>query len=181
MLRPSGFTAVSLTITLLLMSGVLGAISFQRNAGRPSQPPTGAAIAAAAREAVLDTGNAGTATMFGKPFKFTPIRSRPDHRIDSEKGFVAGVLENGAAGDETGLPPGKYNVFIMRLGGQWKAYLEANGSIVREAVRVTATPGGRNGKPTFSEKGWCVRWFLCGVYFVVIDAGVGCFTWVTCH
>jgi hypothetical protein len=129
-------------------------------------PPSGAEIAAAARAARLDTGNVGTATMFGKPFKFTPaqIPTKADPLSD-DKGQFLGVLENGAVGDETGLPPGKYNLYSANVNGQLKGYAEANGQIVREAIRVTSTPAqeGAKGRPQFNEKGWWVLVYWCGL------------------
>ena len=121
-------------------------------AGR-SNPPTGVEIAAAARASTLDGANAITATLLGKPFKFTPAQARPKTIPDA--GVFLGVLENGAMGDETGLPPGKYNLFAARVGGQWKGYAESNGQIAREAIRVR-TDAAVGAKPQFSEKGWCV-------------------------
>ncbi|MCI0433091.1 MAG: hypothetical protein L0271_05495 [Gemmatimonadetes bacterium] len=122
-----------------------------------TSPPTGADIAAAARAASLDQANAATATLFGKPFRFTPASAQP--AASAEAGVFLGVLENGAAGDETGLPPGKYNVYVAQVAGQWRGYAESGGQIVRQAIRVTATPSnaGASAKPTFSEKGWCVE------------------------
>jgi hypothetical protein len=37
---------------------------------------------------------------------------------DLKAGQVIGVMENGAAGDETGLPPGRYNLFAAYVDGQ---------------------------------------------------------------
>src|SRR5688572_16964008 len=130
-------------------------------AGR-SSAPTGAEIAAAARAGNLDVGNAITATLLSKPFKFTPARVQ--ERTLPQAGVFLGVLENGAAGDETGLPPGKYNLFVAQVGGQWKGYAESNGQIAREAIRVRtdATPGA---KPQFREQGWCIGTWLFWVCF----------------
>lgn len=122
------------------------------SAGR-SNPPTGAEIAAAARAGTLDGANAVTATLLGKPFKFTPAQAR--QKAIPAAGVFLGVLENGAAGDETGLPPGKYNLFAAQVGGQWKGYAESNGKIAREAIRVR-TDAAVGAKPQFSEKGWCI-------------------------
>ena len=127
-------------------------------------PPSGAEIAAAARAARLDTGNVGTATMFGKPFKFTPAQlpTKAD-KPDDGKGQFVGVLENGAIGDETGLPPGKYNLYVATVNGQLKGYAEANGQIVKEAIRVTSTPAatGAKERPKFNEKGWTIYVYTC--------------------
>lgn len=126
--------------------------------------PNGSEIAAAARAARLDTGNVATATMFGKPFKFTPaqVRTKAD-KTDDENGQFLGVLENGAVGDETGLPPGKYNVFVANVNGQLKGYAEANGQIVKEAIRASSTPAqeGAKGRPQFNEKGWTLYVYTC--------------------
>jgi len=129
--------------------------------------PNGSEIAAAARAARLDTGNGATATMFGKPFKFTPavVKTKAD-KPDDGKGEFLGVLENGAIGDETGLPPGKYNLYMANVNGQIKGYAEANGQIVKEAIRASSTPApeGAKGRPQFNEKGWSVRVWFCSSY-----------------
>jgi hypothetical protein len=148
----------------------------QRGEGPKSRttPPNGSEIAAAARAARLDTGNAATATMFGKPFKFTPAQPAPaaDKADDGKDGFL-GVLENGAIGDETGLPPGKYNLYFANVNGQLKGYAEANGQIVKEAIRASSTPAqeGAKGRPQFNEKGWSIRVLKC----------VGDYRFVVCH
>ena len=131
-------------------------------AGRSSKP-TGAEIAAAARAGTLDNASAITATVLSKPFKFTPARTQQGAVPD--EGIFLGVLENGAAGDETGLPPGTYNLFAAQVGGQWKGYAESNGQIVREALRVRATAPAAGAKPYFSEKGWCIITLLFWLCF----------------
>ena len=73
-----------------------------------------------------------------------------------EDGVFLGVLENGAAGDETGLPPGRYNLYAAQVGGVWKGYAESNGQIVRQAIRASTTPGTPGAKPQFNERGWCI-------------------------
>ena len=119
-------------------------------------PPSGGEIAAAARSGILDPVNSATATVLGKPFKFTPVRM-PQSGAKPTTGIgFAGVLENGAEGDETGLPPGRYNLFVTNVEGQWKGYAEAGGRIVREAIRVSEGNPPRGAKPQFVEKGWCV-------------------------
>ena len=123
------------------------------SAGR-SNAPTGAEIAAAARAGTLERANTITATVLGKPFKFTPAAAKPG--VIPDEGIFLGVLENGAAGDETGLPPGTYNLFAAQVGGQWRGYAESNGQIVRAALRVRPTAPAPGAKPYFSEKGWCI-------------------------
>jgi hypothetical protein len=114
--------------------------------------------------------------MFGKPFKFTPaqIPAKTDKPGDG-KGSFLGVLENGAIGDETGLPAGKYNLYVADVNGQLKGYAEANGQIVKEAIRATSTPAseGAKGRPQFIEKGWSIRVFHCDTF--VSQLRVSCF------
>src|SRR5688572_22637519 len=160
------FAAVALLLGFTLSSTFAIQPAFaqrpsEKAAGR-SAAPTGAEIAAAARAGTLDGANAITATVLGKRFKFTPARVQ--QRAVPEAGVFLGVLENGAAGDETGLPPGKYNLFAAQVGGQWKGYAESNGTIAREAIRVRtdATPGA---KPQFREQGWCIGTWLFWVCF----------------
>ena len=121
-------------------------------AGR-NAPPTGAEIAAAARAATLDAANAGRAMLYGQRFVFTPARVSGSSAAES--GAYLGVLENGAAGDETGLPPGKYNIFVAKVNTVWKAYAESDGRIVREAIRASASSANAGGRPRFAETGWC--------------------------
>src|SRR5688572_3811635 len=135
-----------------------------KSAGR-SAPPSGAEIAAAARAGALDPAKAVTATLLGKPFRFTPARGSETVRV--EDGAFLGVLENGAAGDETGLPPGKYNLFATQVGGQWKGYAESNGQIVREAIRASSTTGSAGTKPYFTERGWCIMYMSYAPPFFV--------------
>ena len=125
-------------------------ISAQRSDGKAAErvtPPSGAEIAAAARAAALDVANATTATLSGKSFRFTPARGNA-----SGNEAFAGVLENGAPGVRTGLPTGRYNVYVARVNGQWKAFAESGGQIVRETLDVTVSPGTPGAKPYFIEK-----------------------------
>lgn len=171
---------------LLMMVTAAGSwVSAQRGAAPASRAsaPNGAEIAAAARSGRLDPGSAATATLFGKSFKFTPVQAPTDKSSPEDgKGQFLGVLENGAAGDETGLPAGKYNLFVANVGGQQKCYAEANGQIVREGLRTTSTPAaGSNARPRFEEKGWCVYVFGCrGMFTENGTWGVSC-RWIkTC-
>jgi hypothetical protein len=132
------------------------------SAGR-SSAPTGAEIATAARAGTLERASAVTATVLGKPFRFTPARTQQGAL--PAPGIFLGVLENGAAGDETGLPPGTYNLFAAQVGGQWKGYAESNGQVVREAIRVRAAASTPDAKPYFNEKGWCLHTILFSLCF----------------
>ena len=70
-------------------------------------------------------------------------------------GQVLGVMENGAAGDETGLPPGRYNLFVAYVDGQWRGYAESGGKIVSPAIRTSIANVTPTKTPQFKEKGWC--------------------------
>jgi len=159
--KTAGITA---GVLMLVATGTWAAAQRGEPPKSRATPPNGSEIAAAARAARLDTGNVAIATMFGKPFKFTPaqVKTKAD-TPDDGKGDFLGVLENGAAGDETGLPPGKYNLFVANVNGQLKGYAEANGQIVKEAIRATSTPAqeGAKGRPQFNEKGWWVSVYYC--------------------
>jgi len=169
-----------ITAGLLMVVGTATWAAAQRGDTPKSRttPPHGSEIAAAARAARLDTSNATTTTMFGKPFKFTPaqVATKADKPGDGEGEFL-GVLENGAVGDETGLPPGKYNLYVANVNGQSKGYAEANGQIVKEAIRASSTPApeGTKGRPQFIEKGWSVRVYYCSSYVGITGTVyVGC-------
>ena len=151
-------------VALLLGMGTL--VLAQKDEVLPSRSsaPSGAEIAGAARGVQLDAGSATTKTMFGKPFKFTPSRSAMSDKAADGKGVFLGVLENGAVGDETGLPPGKYNLYVANVNGQLKTYAEANGKIVREAIRTTQAPASPGpSAPRFGEKGWYVQVKVCAL------------------
>ena len=173
---------------LLMMVIAAGSwVSAQRGTGPAPRTgaPSGAEIAAAARAGRLDPGNAATATLFGKVFKFTPVQTDVDKSApDDGKGQFLGVLENGAAGDETGLPAGRYNLFFANVGGQQKCYAEANGQIVREGLRTASTSAaaGSKARPRFEEKGWCVYVYGCGGHPYGSDGGfsVACYWKKTC-
>ena len=45
-----------------------------------------------------------------------------------------------AAGDETGLPPGRYDLFAAQLADGWHVWAAADGQIVKEALRVKVEP-----------------------------------------
>jgi hypothetical protein len=161
--------AAAAWFALLLCSGIatnpaVAQGSAVKAAGR-STPPNGAEIAAAARSGTLDPAQAVTAALLGKPFKFTPARASAG--ASTENGVFLGVLENGAAGDETGLPPGKYNLFAAQVGGQWKGYAESNGQIVRQAIRASSTTGSAGTKPYFTERGWCIMYMSYAPPFFV--------------
>jgi len=117
------------------------------------QAPTGSEINEKGRQANLDVDNAST----GENCKYTPTRLDAVRSLtDLENGQVIGVLETETVSDKTSLPPGKYNLFLAKVGGRWHVYAESGGNIVAEAYSVTErknTPKGM--KPKFSHGSFC--------------------------
>jgi hypothetical protein len=121
--------------------------------------PAGAYIAARLKDAHLDGNRAVTAEHEGKNITFTPARVT-ESLDEAAQGHVLGVLETEIEGGETGLPPGRYTIFAKSVGGEWEAFAEVDGSVAKQALRVTAEDakeGDKPGKPKFeaSEGGWC--------------------------
>jgi uncharacterized protein YjdB len=150
---------VTTSARILLIATPLLAAASRATAqrGPRAEKPTGAEIALKARTARLDRANAGKGEFQGKPITFTPALLPP--RADLASGQIIGVLENDVEGDETGLPPGKYDVFAARLEDGWHVYAASGGEIVREALRVEVVrrPGQpAEKKPRIRPKGWGV-------------------------
>ncbi len=125
--------------------------------------PSGAEIAQKASSAVLDSENSTTGEKNGKKIKLTPANlPQGKSEAELEDGQVIGVLENEVGGDETGLPPGKYNLFLAKVGNDWHTYAESGGRIVAEAARVKVEKQsqGTRRRPEFHAQGWCsTQWF----------------------
>jgi hypothetical protein len=121
--------------------------------------PAGTYIAARLKDADLDEDRATTAEHEGKKVTFTPARVT-ESLDDAAQGHVLGVLETEIDGGETGLPAGRYTIFAKSVGGEWEAFAEVDGSVAKQALRVTpvdAKEGDKARKPKFeaSEGGWC--------------------------
>ena len=59
-------------------------------------------------------------------------------------------------GDRSRLPAGTYNMFIAKVGNDWKVYAESGGEIVGQAASVTERKDQPpDGKPQFSEGSFC--------------------------
>jgi hypothetical protein len=129
-----------------------------RNGVRLGAPP-GTYIAARLKGAHLDDGRAVTAEHEGKQITFTPARVT-ESLDEAAQGHVLGVLETEIEGGETGLPAGRYTIFAKSVGGEWEAFAEVDGTVAKQALRVTAADakeGEKAGKPRFeaSDGGWC--------------------------
>jgi hypothetical protein len=119
--------------------------------------PTGKEISEKAKAARLDTGNKGEGEKGGKKSTLTPAHlGHLKSADDLEEGQFIGVLETEIPGDRAGLPPGKYNLFIAKVGGDWQVYAESGGEVVAEAASVVERPDTPKGmKPQFSEGSFC--------------------------
>jgi uncharacterized protein YjdB len=145
--------ATPLLVALALAAALPAAAAAQRRARESA--PSGAEIASKAKTARLDQANAVTGEFQGKKITFTPAVLAP--RTDLGIGQVIGVLENEVAGDETGLPPGRYSVMAAQLPDGWHVYAESGGRIVKEAVGVRLekrAEGAADTRPRFRAKGW---------------------------
>jgi|GEM_PF-2021967 len=145
----SNFVLIA-TLPILIIAAVAGPTAAQRRG-----PPTGAEIALKARMARFSAANAGVATFQGKIMKLTPAVLDGITPDELKAGQILGVMENGAAGDETGLPPGRYNLFVAYVDGQWRGYAESGGKIVSPAIRTSIANVTPTKTPQFKEKGWC--------------------------
>ena len=130
--------------------------------GARQDVPTGKEISEKAKAFKLDSTNSFSGQKNGKTVKFTAadLKNLKDMQ-ELESGQVIGLLENDAPGDETGLPPGKYHIYVAKVGNNWRAFAEADGKIVAEAKRagVEQKKGSTPAKGHFEANGWC-NWAL---------------------
>jgi hypothetical protein len=151
-LVPAGADAQSDQVT---QAGVAGS----KRGIRLGAPP-GTYIADRLKDAELDDDRSAKAEHDGKRITFTPARPTSDHDVAAQ-GHVLGVLETQIDGGETGLPAGRYTIFAKNVGGEWEAFAEVDGAVVKQALRVTATDADPDESklitPKFeaSEGGWC--------------------------
>ncbi len=144
-------------ILALTTTGVLSATPAWSQAGPRKGRPTGQEIAAQAKGARLNTANATRGKLGEKHITLTPVDpGQPKSIGDLEAGEVVGVMEAEVAGDETGLPVGKYDLYAAKVGDKWHVYAEAHGQIVQEATRVGLgeRKRGAGAKPEFVAKGY---------------------------
>jgi hypothetical protein len=126
--------------------------------------PTGKEISDKARAGRLDTTKVSTGEKAGKKSTFTPAHLGHLKKIeDLEDGQLIGVLDTEIAGDRANLPPGKYNMFIAKVGGDWQVYFGSGEEIVAKAASVVERKDTPNGmKPRFREGSFC--WWVWLVF-----------------
>jgi hypothetical protein len=128
--------------------------------------PTGQEIAAVVKRYKMKEKS--TFELNGKKIHFTAAVIADSMDASLKNGFFMGVLENEIAGDETGLPPGRYNLYYTPVCGGCKdgtqqshVYAEANGKIVAEALRVSWLNERKGTKSVeFIPKGWGFYYYM---------------------
>ena len=95
--------------------------------------------------------------------RFVPIHIGGQTKGDFARGAVVGLLDIDRKGNETGLPPGKYHVYVKEIKGDWVAFYEKDGHITKDAVGVKFFDQGHP-EPKFKDNGDCVlysHWEFC--------------------
>src|SRR5437879_1124938 len=99
-----------------------------------SAPPTGADISQKAAAGGLDTANSSTGVTRGKNVTFTPAHlGHVKSLADLEQGQFVGVLDTEIAGDKSGMPVGRHNLFLAKVGNDWHVYAESGSKVVARA------------------------------------------------
>jgi hypothetical protein len=117
---------------------------------RPSAPEA-KEIAQRFQQVAVQQEETVTATIKGKEIKVTPVVDK----TPTSRGTAIAILETQLPGDETNLRPGKYNVYLVNVGGKLHAYAESGGKVT-EAASVTVESTSEPIKETVAifEKGW---------------------------
>jgi hypothetical protein len=106
----------------------------------------------------LNEGRAKTATISGKKFQLIPADFSAMNPAAFKDGVFVGMLDTEASvAEDVSLLPGRYDLYVGRISGEWIGYAERNGRLVR-AKRVVERPDTPpDMDPTFSP-GNC--WWL---------------------
>jgi len=95
--------------------------------------------------------------------RFTPVHIGGLKMRDFARGTVMGILDFDRKGDATGLPAGKYHVYIKQIKGDWASFYEKDGHVVKDAVGVKFFEEGHR-CAKFKDGGDCVlfsHWEFC--------------------
>jgi len=110
--------------------------------------PKGEDIANKAKKATLEKDRAATGTHEKKKCTFIPADlSHIKTEKELENGHFIGQMNTELPGDLTKLPPGKYNLYLAKVKGEWHVYAESGGKIVEQAHKVKFEKKVREGKP----------------------------------
>ncbi|SRR5258705_14012967 len=127
--------------------------------------PSGSDIADEAGKAKFDNGRAVEKKYKnGDIIRFIPTpRGKNDTVPEYARGAVLGILDIDRKGEQTGLPAGKYHVYVKLVKSDWMSFYEKDGHIVKDAVGVHyLTPASL--EPKFKDNGDCVaylHWEFC--------------------
>jgi len=128
--------------------------------------PSGGDIANEAGKAKFEKGRAVEKKYKnGDIIRFVPVETNKnsDTVSDFAKGAVLGILDIDRKGDQTGLPAGKYHVYVKQVKNDWMSFYEKDGHIVKDAVGVRYLDPGEP-EPKFKDGGDCVvyrHWEFC--------------------
>src|SRR5436853_2608007 len=128
--------------------------------------PSGNDIADEAGRAKFDKGRAVEKKYKnGDIIRFVPVeRSKSSDTVsDFAQGAVLGILDIDRKGDQTGLPAGKYHVYVKQVKNDWMSFYEKDGHIVKDAVGVHYLDPGES-EPKCKDNGDCVvyrHWEFC--------------------
>jgi hypothetical protein len=154
-----GASAVALLITLFAAAPV---------AAQSAEACLSQELAKKSKVAKLNEKHAKHAEIKGKKFDLVPADFSGLKSIDEVKaGVYLGVLDTDASLDEgVSLPPGKYDLYVAQVGGQWQAYAMKGDKIVKAAKTVAERPTAPNAEPQFSLGSgcWWVNLFITGFY-----------------
>ena len=126
--------------------------------------PSGRDIADEADKAKFEKGHAVEKKYKnGDIIRFIPVDRSKDTVGDFARGAIVGLLDIDRKGDQTGLPAGKYHVYVKMVKNDWEAFYEKDGHIVKDAVGVHYVENGES-EPKFKDGGDCVlfaHWEFC--------------------
>jgi hypothetical protein len=136
--------------------------------------PTGIEIAQQAKQTRFDEPKAVSATRAkdNVHVRFTPtLFETPKNKDEVERGVVLGEGDITFGQLQTNLRPGRYHLFLAKVGDTWRAYAEYNEDIALEAkqVKVTEESSPRDiskDKPTIRfENPICFAFCIIVLYF----------------
>ena len=127
--------------------------------------PSGGDIADEAAKAKFEKGKSIEKKLKnGDVIRFVPAdRGKNDTVGDFAKGAIVGLLDIDRKGEQTGLPPGKYHVYVKQVKSDWMSFYEKDGHIVKDAVGVKYLDPG-SPEPKFKDDAECVayiHWEFC--------------------
>ena len=147
--------------------------------------PTGKEIAEKSKHVKFDEEKAVKEIKEGKEIKFKPVKLKLEKIEDLEEGQIIGELEHEFDKTEGKLPPGKYNLYVAKVDGEWTSYAESDGEIKAESkkVKIENHPWGeqKHKKSKFKFESICVS--VCIVHFIfwcLVEVTVCFDIWIFC-